>query len=376
MNNDFPTIVINSPGRINLIGEHIDYNGGFVLLGTIEQSISIILSENGTDTCNIRSEKYKSGFSVPLDMIERSSFHWHNYILGVITELQELDLDAIRGFDCIIKSNLPMGGGISSSAALECGIAKGLNELFALGKTDEQLIRISRDAEHNFVGTKCGIMDQFAVIMGKRDTLIKLNCDTLEHSYVAADFGPFEIILLNTNVSHNLADSEYNRRRAECFEALEIINRDGKEYPNLCDVPLKIVMEKMLKLPKPLFKRALYAVEENERTQRAASLLEKGKLELFGKLMYASHQGLRSLYEVSCVELDFLVDYSNEFPSVIGSRMMGGGFGGCTINLVHREGLQDFVSKASNAYSKEFNIELTPIKVKIGDGVTVARKGQ
>ena len=375
MNNDFHTIVINSPGRINLIGEHIDYNGGFVLPGAIEQSISIILSENGTDTCNIRSENYKSGFSVPLDRIERSSFHWHNYILGVIKELQELDLDAICGFDCIIKSNLPMGGGISSSAALECGIAKGLNELFALGKTDEELIRISRDAEHNFVGTKCGIMDQFTVMMGKRDTLIKLNCDTLEHSYVAADFEPFEIILLNTNVSHNLADSEYNRRRAECFEALEIINRDGKEYPNLCDVPLKIVMEKMLKLPKPLFKRALYAVKENERTQLAASLLEKGKLELFGKLMYASHQGLRSLYEVSCVELDFLVDYSNEFPSVIGSRMMGGGFGGCTINLVHREGLQEFVNKASNAYYKEFNIELTPIKVKIGDGVTVARKG-
>ena len=191
MSKDFPTVEVRSPGRINLIGEHIDYNGGFVLPGAIEQAMSITLSENGTDTCTVRSENYRSGFSVPLDNIKKSTFHWHNYVLGVIKEMQRTNKDAIRGFDCTIKSDLPMGGGISSSAALECGMAKGINELFDLGLSDEQLIKLCRDAEHNFVGTECGIMDQFAVVMGKRDTLIKLNCRTLEHSYIGADLGRF-----------------------------------------------------------------------------------------------------------------------------------------------------------------------------------------
>ncbi|MGB3149578.1 MAG: galactokinase, partial [Maribacter sp.] len=291
--------------------------------------------------------------------------------LGVIKEMQRTNKDAIRGFDCTIKSNLPMGGGISSSAALECGIAKGLNELFELGKTDGQLIKLCRDAEHNFVGTECGIMDQFAVVMGKSETLIKLNCRTLEHSYIGADLGPFEILLLNTNVSHNLTDSEYNKRRAECAEALEIINGGHKGYGYLCDVPLETVLSKKLELPKPLFKRALYAVQENGRTLRAASFLENGDLEPVGELLYESHAGLSELYEVSCDELDFMVEYSKDFPEVIGSRMMGGGFGGCTINLVHRESSKSYIDRVAMAYYKEFNIELTPIFVKIGDGVSV-----
>ena len=371
MSKIFTTIEVNSPGRINLIGEHIDYNGGFVLPGAIEHAISINMKENGTDTCNVRSEDYKSGFSIALDSIEKSSFQWHNYILGVINEIQQSDRGAIRGFDCTIKSNLPMGGGISSSAALECGIAKGLNKLFDLGLTDKHIIELCRDAEHNFVGTKCGIMDQFAVVMGKRDNLIKLNCNTLAHTHVSANFGPYQALLLNTNVSHNLASSEYNSRRTECARALEFINEGVDGYKNLCDVPLETILRKKKDLPIPIFKRALYAVEENQRTLQAASALGDGNIEFVGELLYGSHQGLKELYEVSCQELDFMVEYSKPFPEVIGSRMMGGGFGGCAINLVHTEMVKDYVRSISLAYYKEFNKELTPIVVKIGDGVTV-----
>lgn len=328
MSNSFPRIEVKSPGRINLIGEHIDYNGGFVLPGAIENAISITFTANGTDTCKIRSEDYKSGFSIALGSIEKSTFQWHNYVLGVINEMQRTSEIAIRGFDCTIKSNLPMGGGISSSAALECGIAKGLNELFDLGLTDMRIIKLCQDAERNFGGTMCGIMDQFAVVMGKRDNLIKLNCNTLVYSYIDSDFGPYEVLLLNTNVSHNLADSKYNKRRAECAGALAIINSGREGYGNLCDVPLETLLRKKKELPNPLFNRALYAAEENGRTLQAASALGRGDLRFVGELLYESHQGLKELYEVSCEELDFMVEYSKPFPEVIGSRMMGGGFGG------------------------------------------------
>ncbi|MEM7485490.1 MAG: galactokinase [Bacteroidota bacterium] len=366
-------IAVQSPGRINLIGEHIGYNGGFVLHGAIEHAICITLSENGTDTCNIRSDNYRSGFSIALDSIQKSNFQWHNYILGVINEIQLLDGGRLRGFDSTIKSNLPMGSGINSSTALECGMAKGLNELFDLGLKDENLIKLCRDAEHNFLGTIGGFMDPFAVLMGKRDNLIKLNCRTLEHSYIGVDLEPIEILLLNTNVSHNLADSEYDKRRAECSEALEIINGGRNEYAYLCDVPLEKLLRNKLELPKVLFMRALYAVEENRRTLRSASLLENGDLLNVGELLYESHAGLSNLYGVSCDELDFMVEYSKQFPEVIGSRMMGGGFGGCTINLVHKKRSKDYIKNITLAYYKQFNIEPTPMIVSIGDGVRTKR---
>ena len=219
-----------------------------------------------------------------------------------------------------------------------------------------------------------GEIEPSAVVMGKSETLIKLNDRTLEHSYIGADFGPFEIILLNTNVSQNLADSEYNTRRMECERALEIINGGKGTYEFLCDVPMETLLRKRKELPKLLFNRALFAVEENERTLQAASALGNGDLEFVGELLYESHAGLSHLYEVSCDELDFMVEYSKQFPEVIGSRMMGGGFGGCTINLVHRENSKSYIDRIAMAYYKEFNIELTPIFVKIGYGVSVTGK--
>ncbi len=364
-------IEVTSPGRINLIGEHTDYNGGFVLPAAIEQTIHLSFRQNGTRICNIKSEDYKSGFSVGLDSIEKSNFHWHNYILGVIKEIQLLDSEPLKGFDCTIKSDLPIGSGISSSAALECGLAKGLNELFNIGLTNDQIIKLARNAEHNFVGTKCGIMDQFAVTMGKKNKFIKLNCKNLNHTYIGTDLGPYQLVLLNTNVSHNLVSSEYNKRREECAEVLEFINQGNSRYKYLCDVPLSVVEAIKKKVPKTLYSRALYAVEENERVHLAAKALEQDNLKILGELLYKSHEGLKNLYEVSCKELDFMVDFSKDYQEVLGSRMMGGGFGGCTISLIHKDQLEIFLKKVSQAYYRKFNIEATPIMVNIGDGVTV-----
>ncbi|RDY59297.1 galactokinase [Flagellimonas nanhaiensis] len=368
-------IIVKSPGRINLIGGHTDYNGGFVLPTAIEKTIELSLSKNGTRTCTIKSGDYKSGFSVDLDSIEKSNFHWHNYILGVIAEIQKIKGEQLGGFDCVISSSLPMGSGISSSAALECGLAKGLNELFGLELSEMQLIELSRDAEHNFVGTKCGIMDQFAVVMGKKNQLIKLNCKTLEYEYVEADFNPYKIVLLNTNVSHNLSTSEYNTRREECQAALDMINQKSKtSYKYLCDVTSESVKKMEGFMPAKLYNRALYVTQENERVVKGVKELAKGDLSFLGKCLYESHHGLQHLYEVSCPELDFLVEFSKEYTDVIGSRMMGGGFGGCTINLVHKSGLKAYIEKVAKAYYKKFNIELTPIMVSTGDGVTITRQ--
>ncbi len=213
-------IVIASPGRINLIGEHIDYNGGHVLPAAIDKKITFRFRKNNTNYCEILSSNFKSSFKIDLKKLVRSDIEWQNYILGVLYHINVLKPESLQGFDCIIESNLPLGSGISSSAALECGMAKGVNELFDLGLTDLEIVTLSRDAEHTFVGTKCGIMDQFAVVKGQQDHLILLNCETLDYHLIEAEFSPYIVVLLNTNVSHSLASSEYNVRRDECHTAL------------------------------------------------------------------------------------------------------------------------------------------------------------
>lgn len=365
-------IKIESPGRINLIGEHIDYNGGHVLPAAIDKKITFRFKKNGTRTCSIYSKNFKSRFEIDLNNIAQSDVQWCNYVLGVIYHINVLKPDSVGGFDCEIESNLPLGSGMSSSAALECGLAKGLNELFSIGLDDIQLITLSRDAEHTFVGTKCGIMDQFAVVKGKKDHLLLLNCETLEHKLIKADFGEYQVLLLNSNVSHNLASSEYNVRRDECNTALEAIRMKYPEITLLSQATPELIEEFRRILPAIIFNRALYVAQENVRTLHAVKALEEDNIKTFGELLYASHQGLSALYDVSCKELDYLVAFTKDLDYVLGSRMMGGGFGGCTINLVHKDKVDQFVSSISAAYKKKFNIELSPIEVAISNGVSIA----
>ena len=368
-------VVIESPGRINLIGEHIDYNGGHVLPAAMDKKITLSFRKNNKNTCEVLSSNFKSSFTVNLDKLERSEIEWRNFILGVLFHINVLKPNSIKGFDCIIESNLPLGSGISSSAALECGIAKGVNELFDIGLTDIEIIKLSRDAEHTFVGTKCGIMDQFAVVKGKKDHLILLNCETLEYDLIEADFSPYVVVLLNSNVSHSLASSEYNVRRDECDTALAAIQKEHPNFQFLTEIPKKVVKEFKNVLPEKIYNRALYVTQENKRTLKAVKYLKEKKLKSFGECLYKSHDGLQHLYQVSCKELDFLVDQTRNLDYVIGSRMMGGGFGGCTINIVHKDKVEDLIENVSAAYEEKLNIKLSSIITTISDGVKKIQHG-
>ena len=364
-------VVIKSPGRINFIGEHTDYNNGFVLPTAIDKKITFKISKNNSlKKCSVYSTNYDLRFSFNLDNIKKSNTSWENYILGVIHEIQKLT-DKVQGFDCELSSDIPVGSGISSSAALECGLAFGLNELFNLNLSKLNIVELSQRAEHNYVGTKCGIMDQFASVMSKKDHVILLDCQSLEHKYIPINIKPYKILLLNTNVSHSLASSEYNTRREECEKGVSIISEKYPNIKSLRDVSETILEEFKDILPKIIFSRCKYVIEEKTRVLNAVEALEENRLNDFGDLMYATHQGLSKEYEVSCKELDFLVDFTNEYDAVIGSRMMGGGFGGCTINLIHENAISGFINKVSNAYYKKFNIKLDAFEANPSGGTSM-----
>ena len=366
-------IIVKSPGRINLIGEHIDYNGGHVLPAAIDRKVTMWFRKKDTNLCRVNSED-EGAFTFDIEQpLTISDTHWENYVLGVVDGIQKARPGKLAGFDCDISSELPIGAGISSSAALECGVAKGLNALFDLELSDLELIEISRMAEHNFVGTKCGVMDQFAVTMGKENKLLLLNCETLDYKLIDAEFAPYKILLLNTNVSHNLASSEYNTRRAACERALSTIQKDHPEYKFLAEVPESIIETYKGKLEGNVYQLARFVSRENARTLNAANLIQNGNIKEFGALMYQTHEGLSTNYEVSCVELDFLVDFSKKFTQVVGSRMMGGGFGGCTINLVEERFVNEFIDMAAKAYKKQFDIDLTAILVATSNGVEIVK---
>lgn len=352
-------VTVQSPGRINLIGEHTDYNLGYVMPTAIDKKITLKLRKNdATLQCNVYSQNNKENLSFCLDKVCKSTKNWENYILGVVAEIKKIHPNKLSGFDCIIKSDLPIGSGLSSSAALECGLASGLNKLFNLGLSKKEIVVLSRAAEHNYVGTKCGIMDQFASVMSISDHVILLDCKSLESKYIPLELKNHKLLLLNTNISHSLADSEYNTRLNECSEGLDEIKKNNPEVKSLRDVDFKMLADVKEKLNATIYNRCEYIIEENQRVLKASEALKDNDLKTFGKLMYGSHDGLENKYEVSCPELDFLVDFSRNKEYILGSRMMGGGFGGCTINLIEKDAIEDYIAEVSKEYKSKFNIEL------------------
>lgn len=352
-------IKVCSPGRINLIGEHIDYNDGFVIPAAIDKCIFMNLKANGHDTrCTIKSKGFASTLVLNLDALGKGTEGWHNYILGVIVEIQKL-VHKLKGFDCTIESKLPVGSGVSSSAALECGLAYGLNELFCLGLDKWQLIKIGQMAEHNFVGTKCGIMDQFASVMGKEGHVMLLDCRSLNFEYIHTTIDPYRILMLNTNVAHNLSNGEYNLRRAACEEGLEILVEQHNVQKSFRNISLEMLKSSKEELGTVVYNRCSYVIEEINRVLKGVEYLKENDLRKFGELMYETHDGLSKKYEVSCPELDFLVKLTLDNTDILGARMMGGGFGGCTINLIRKDAIEDFAKKASKAYKNQFGIDLT-----------------
>ena len=363
-------ITVASPGRINLIGEHLDYNGGFVMPAAIDLKTYLSFVKNYSNTCTIHSTHTKETFTFSLEEISKSDVEWHNYILGVIHFIHQKYPNSIQGFDCKIESNLPVGSGVSSSAALECGVAKGLDSLFKIGLSEDEIITIARDAEHHYVGTKCGIMDQFVVVRGRKNSIIQLNCQDLSYHYIPFELGDYKILLLNTNVSHNLATSEYNKRRKECEEGLRIIQENYPHQKVLARVPETIIESLKSKISATVRNRILYVIQENKRTQQTVKALQEKDFQTVGQLLYQSHEGLQHKYQVSCPELDFLVDASKEV-NILGARMMGGGFGGCTLNLVHKSQVKSASESLKSSYKAKFGRDLSAFVVSTGDGVKV-----
>lgn len=357
MNNN--VVHISSPGRINLIGEHTDYNDGFVLPAAIDKRLHLSLRRNGHNSrCTIKSKGFDSVLVLDLQNLDKGTEGWHNYVIGVIAEMQKLGC-RLEGFDCEMESYVPVGSGVSSSAALESGLAYGLNELFDLGLAPWELAKLGQRAEHNYVGTQCGIMDQFATIMGKENHAMLLDCQSLEFEYIPADIGPYVFLLLNTNVTHNLSTSGYNTRRQESGSGLELIAQAHNVKPSFRNITEDMVEACKEELGDVRYRRCSYILEENQRVLDATKALKANDLKKLGKLLYDSHEGQSKKYEISCAELDFLVELSKEAPEVLGARMMGGGFGGCTINLIHKDAVGSFVAKASRDYREKFGIELS-----------------
>ncbi len=360
---------LRAPGRINLIGEHTDYNQGFVMPAAIDRSIRFRLEANGMPyQARFRSEDLDASFSADLRNIGPGS-GWENYLLGVLHQL-ELRRIRVPGFDCTLESDLPVGAGLSSSAALECGLAWGLNQLFDLGLRPLEIIEMSQAAEHTYVGTQCGIMDQFACVMGREGHFFLLDCRSLEHRYIPAVLGDYKLLLLNSGVTHSLASSAYNRRREECAQGAALFSQDSKGPGSLRDVTHEMLREAHHKMDEVVYKRCRYVVEENSRVLEAAKALEYGQMEHLGELLLETHRGLSQLYEVSCEELDFLVETARKYPGAAGARMVGGGFGGCSLNLVRKEAMPGFTKTLVKSYRTAFGKELTPIEVALGQGVS------
>ena len=365
-----PDKIVLSPGRINIIGEHIDYNDGYVLPAAINKIVCFAFEKNNTNTAKIRAIDLNE--SVDIDVTKEeivSEVVWTNYLRGVLFQLK-LKGHKIGGFNCAFSSNIPIGSGLSSSAALECGFLFGINEMFNLDIKPIEMALMGQSAEH-WVGINCGIMDQFSSIMGLENKVIKIDCRTLDYTYHDADFANYSLLLFDSNLQHSLFTSEYNNRRIECDEGLSIINDNYPEINSFRDCNEEILIGLKSKMTDNVFRRSLYAVKEIKRVIQACTALDKGDIETLGKLMFETHQGLSEDYEVSCAELDYLVDLAKAEEDVIGSRLMGGGFGGCTINLVKKGSESKIKDKFTKLYAKHFKIDLITYDVKVSNGTSL-----
>ncbi|MDD4114413.1 MAG: galactokinase, partial [Massilibacteroides sp.] len=358
--------VYTSPGRINLIGEHTDYNGGFVFPGAIDKGMVAEIKLNGTD--KIRA------FALDLNELAEFGFNeedipaagWAKYIFGVCREIIKRG-GTIKGFDTVFAGDVPLGAGMSSSAALESTYAFALNDMLSLGIDKFELAKIGQSTEHNYVGVKCGIMDQFASVFGKKGSLMLLDCRSLEYKYYPFDPKGYKLVLLDSVVKHELASSAYNKRRESCENAAKAIRKNHSEVEFLRDATMDMLNEVKNDISAEDYIRAEYVIEEIQRVMDVCVALEKGNYETVGEKMYGTHHGMSKLYEVSCEELDFLNDIAKKC-GVTGSRVMGGGFGGCTINLVKEEKYEAFIKEAFSAYKEKFGHEPKLYNVVISDG--------
>ena len=361
-----PKVVVFSPGRINLIGEHTDYNDGYTFPAAINKGIALAMAKT----------KNKKSTAFAIDKDESYSFYlkdvaplnkggWRNYILGVIGELQKKGIE-LGNFNLVFSGNIPGGAGMSSSAALENSVVFALNELFQLGLSKNEMILISQKAEHNYAGVHCGIMDQYASMFGEKKSALLMDCRSISSKAIQINFKNYKLVLINTNVKHNLSESAYNNRRAVCERVSKLL-----KVKALRDATIQDLNKIKDELKDEDYQKALYVIQENIRVRAFMKAVENQDLKTVGELLYQSHEGLSLLYQVSCAELNFLVDFAKKSSAVIGARMMGGGFGGCTLNLVHKKELKSFKKKVSHAFKNEFQKDCSIYKVKLSKGTHV-----
>jgi galactokinase len=363
-----PEHIFMSPGRINIIGEHVDYNNGYVLPAAIDKYICFAVSKSGSSRSTIIAKDLKDRYSFSIDDdIKPVQKMWANYILGVLSQIKE-KYTGIQGFNIVFSSDIPIGAGLSSSAALECGFGYAIDQLFGIGISKKELALMGQQSEHTFVGVKCGIMDQFASVFGKEGKVIKLDCDSLDYEYHDAHFNDYSVLLMDSQVKHTHLTSGYNDRRQEVEAGLQTIKENYPEVSNFRGVTPEMIRNLRQELGEVNYRRCLFVTEEIQRVQDAVAALENSDIDRLGQLMFETHEGLSNQYEVSCDELDFLVTIAKDDRDVIGARMMGGGFGGCSINLVRKGKVDEFVSKAAELYHRKFGIELKSYQVAISEG--------
>lgn len=370
---DKEPLLVQSPGRVNLIGEHTDYNDGFVLPAAIDKVIVLAMASNSLGKVRAYSVDMNESVVMDLDDLHKSDRHWANYVKGVIHETQKEGKD-LMGFDLVFGGDIPIGAGLSSSAALEGGLLVGLDQLFKLGFTRKKMARIGQLTEHNHVGVNCGIMDQFINLHGEINKVLKLDCRSLEYGLYPFERDDIKIVLCNSKVSHNLADTEYNVRREQCDSGVKVLQKNESTIKNLRDVDLELLEAHRNEMNEVVYRRCKYVLEENKRVHDACRDLEKGDFKSFGNRMFQSHQGLSKDYEVSCKELDVLVEIAKNQPGLLGSRMMGGGFGGCTINLIEESFVEDFKETVTREYKSRTGIEAEIYITQINGGAAIAEE--
>ena len=378
-------LVVKSPGRINLIGEHIDYNHGFVLPAAIDKFIELAIGKRTDGAIHMVALDLGETIILPIHNLAPHATVWVNYIIGVVDQVfnnlatnennfAKIKEDFNGGFSICIQGNIPLGAGLSSSAAVECAVLFALNELYNLSLTKMQMALMAQSAEHKFAGVHCGIMDMFASLHGEKNKAILLDCDSLAFTYYPLALNDYSIVLFDTQIKHALASSEYNTRRLECEQGLKIIQEKYPTVKTFRDISLEQVEACLASNDvnrSKVYQRCKYVVEEIQRVQLAVQDLEKGDIQAFGKKMFETHKGLSKLYEVSCPELDFLVEAVSNNENVLGARMMGGGFGGCTINIIKKSAVEEIIKELTTNYAKKMHKELAVYITSIEDGTHI-----
>lgn len=386
--NTTASLVVQSPGRINLIGEHTDYNNGFVLPAAIDKCVQVAIAKRTDGTIHMHAIDLQESVIVPAVAMQPHATSWVNYIIGVVVQVQKYNTsksgsnashEIDKGFDICIQGDIPIGAGLSSSAAVECAVIFALNEMYQLGLTTMQMALMTQQSEHEFAGVKCGIMDMFASLHGKNNQVILLDCDSLQHSYYPLDLKDYQIILFDTQIKHALASSEYNTRRMECEQGVEVLQQKYPSIKTLRDASKQQVEQCLAPknndaknaISDKVYQRCKYVVDEIDRVQLAVKDLLAGDIKAFGQKMFETHEGLSKLYEVSCRELDILVNAVKDNPHVLGARMMGGGFGGCTINIIKKSEVQAIIHQVAEVYAQQTAHTLKVHQVKIAQGTHI-----